>query len=40
MRIEMKVIELGPARKQTRGCLFGFADAELGLMLPTSLHDD
>lgn len=41
MRIEdMTAIELGAASTQTRGCLFGFADVELGLMLITGLSDD
>lgn len=41
MRIEdMTVIELGTASTRTLGCLFGFADVELGLMLPTGLSED
>ena len=41
MHIEdVKVIELGTASTETRGCLFGFADIELGLFLPTGLQDD
>ncbi|WP_423605439.1 hypothetical protein [Sphingomonas sp. MS122] len=41
MRIaDMKTIELGTASAVTRGCLFGFADVELGLMLVTGLTDD
>ena len=40
LREDMTVIELGAASIETRGCLFGFADAELGLMLITGLTDD
>lgn len=41
MRIaDRKTIELGTASTMTRGCLFGFADVELGLMLVTGLSED
>ena len=41
MRIkDMRAIELGTASAVTRGCLFGFADVELGLMLITGLAGD